>query len=252
VGKKSLKLLEGLLFKERNCTREELNTVFKREGIRTDENRMSHLLLLAELNGLICSGPLRGNKITYSLLPERVAEKKIFNREESLGNLAFRYFSSHYPATIKDFSWWSGLSVTDARRGLESVKKEFYQEKADQEEYWLPNSFSAPDSSDPVLALLPAYDEFLISYRDRKAALSLMEQKGVVSSNGMFWPTIVRDGQVVGLWKKSLKNQTMLIEAELIQEIDHNEQLLKREIKKFGLYNGKKADLVIQYTTNRI
>lgn len=244
VVQKSLKLFEGILLKERNCAREELSEVLKREKIRTDENRMSHLLLLAELNGLICSGPLKGKKITYSLLPERVPEKKIFNREESLGNLAFRYFSSHYPATIKDFSWWSGLSLTDAKKGLESVKKQFYAETTDQEEYWLPESFSVPESSDPVLALLPAYDEFLISYRDRKAALSLIEQKRVVSSNGMFWPTIVWDGQVVGLWKKSLKKEVMFIEAELVQKIEPEEQLLKRKIEELGLFNGKKADLV--------
>lgn len=250
VVSKSLNLFEGLLLKEKNCTRDELALELKKAKIRTDENRMSHLLLLAELNGLICSGPMRGNKITYTLLSERVPEKKTFNREDSLAKLAFRYFSSHYPATIKDFSWWSGLSLTDAKKGLESIKKEFYAKKIDQEEYWLPNSFSAPESSDSVIILLPAYDEFLISYRDRKAALSLLEQKRVVSSNGMFWPTIVWDGQVVGLWKKSLKKQTMLIEAELIQEIDHNEQLLKRGIEEFGLFNGKKADLVISYISN--
>ena len=125
VISQSMKLFEEILFDEKNCTRDELTLELKNAKIRTDENRMSHLLLLAELNGLICSGPLKGNKITYTLLSERVTEKKTFTREEALANLALRYFSSHYPATIKDFSWWSGLSLTDARKGLGMGQKRF-------------------------------------------------------------------------------------------------------------------------------
>ena len=118
----------------------------------------------------------------------------------------------------------------------------------DQEEYWLPNSFSSVESLDPVIVLLPAYDEFLISYRNRKAALSLMEQKKVVSSNGIFWPAILCDGQVIGLWRKSSKNQVMVIKADLIQKTDYAETLLKEEISRFGLFLGKKVDLTIRYS----
>ncbi len=246
IVRKSLKLIEKVLYKENNKTREELNSVLNKEKIRTDENRLSHILLLAELEGVICSGAVRGNKITYSLLSERVSEKITFTREESLAELACRYFSSHYPATLSDYSWWSGLSLSDARKGLELVRDDFHFENIDQEKYWLPNSFSAVESLDPTVVLLPAYDEFLISYRNRKAALSLMDQKRVVSTNGIFWPTIVNNGQVTGLWKKSTRNNTVLVEADLIQQDEHTERLIAEEIKHLSLFWDKPADLIIR------
>jgi len=242
-----MKLFEELLFKEKNCTRDELALELKKAKIRTDENRMSHLLLHAELNGLICSGPLKGNKISYSLLSERVREKKTYNREESLANLTRRYFSSHYPATISDFCWWAGASLKDARNGLQSIRNDFHSEKIDKEEYWLPNLLSDVGSGDPFVALLPAYDEFLISYKSRKASLSLMDGKRVVSVNGIFKPTVTLNGQVVGLWRKSDKNKVMVIEADLVQKTDHIEQLLEDKFTKYGLFLGKKVDLQIRY-----
>jgi hypothetical protein len=234
---KSLKIIEGILYHQKNCTREELNHEFNKEKIRTDENRLSHLLLTAELEKLICSGPVRGNKITWSLLDERVPQKKTYTREESLAKLAKRYFSSHYPATIKDFSRWSGLSLKDSGRGLESEKDKFRSEQTGLETYWVPASLNFTDNQYIyAVFLLPAYDEFLIGYQSRIAALSLIEQKKVVSSNGIFWPTIIMNGQVVGIWKKSIKNQRMMFVGELLQKDKRIIVMIEEKIRRLSKF----------------
>ena len=103
-------------------TRQELKEVLADTGIVTDVQKLGHVISRAELDGLICSGPKRGKQFTYALLDERVPEFRNLNREESLSELARRYFASHGPAQVQDFSWWSGLADKDAKAALDLVK----------------------------------------------------------------------------------------------------------------------------------
>jgi hypothetical protein len=218
VIKKSNSIIEKSLSGGLTCTREELGKEFIKARIKTDDNRLSHLLLLAELDGIICSGPIQNGKHTYSLLPYRVQRKNVLTRDESLAELAKRYFTSHCPATIQDFAWWSGLSRKDALRAVESVKQIFITETVDSGKYFLPDRFQADGHKQTSVYLLPAYDEFLISYRDRSASLSLTDNKKTVSVNGIFYPVIVVNGQVTGLWKRSVKNNRAIIELNLFHK----------------------------------
>ncbi|MBT34262.1 MAG: hypothetical protein CMO01_31745, partial [Thalassobius sp.] len=112
-----VKNLEG----GKHLTREEIIVELQNAGINTSENRASHLFMCAELEGIICSGKMNGKKQTYALLPERVPQKNLLIQEEALATLAKKYFASHGPATLKDFIWWSGLKVRDAKKALELI-----------------------------------------------------------------------------------------------------------------------------------
>ncbi|MCX6273126.1 MAG: winged helix DNA-binding domain-containing protein [Bacteroidetes bacterium] len=198
-------------------TGEELSKEFAKADIVTDGNRLYHLLLYAELNGLICSGPVKDKKQTYALLRERVPLRKVYTRDESLAELAKRYFSSHGPATIPDFAWWSGLSVKDAGMALEFVKAYFVSETIDSKKYWFAALSPGVNHRKTTIHLLPAFDEFLISYKDRSASLTMTDNKKIISDNGIFRPAIVINGQVSGLWKCSGKNKNRMIEINYLQ-----------------------------------
>ena len=192
-------------------TREELVTLFANAGIRTDENRFSHLMVCAELDAIVCSGPMKNGKQTYALLQERVPTVRRLSREESLAELAKRYFTSHGPATAKDFAWWSGLSSADIRKAIESNRGYLDSETVGNERYWFKGSHSTPVLNKNSVLLLPAYDEFLIAYSDRSASLARTDHKMTVSNNGIFRPVIVVNGQVAGLWKRmKTKNKVVL------------------------------------------
>lgn len=196
--------------------------------------------MLAELDGIICSGIIKGNKLTYTLLSERVPNKKTLTREESLAELAKRYFSSHGPATLHDFAWWSGLSLTDSRKALEFVKNGFISETIGAEKYWLNDSFSINNFNKTSVHLLAAYDEFLISYRDRSASLSLTHNKKTVSDNGIFRPVVVINGLVSGLWKRILKKDKVVIHVDLFQPQNKTVAgLINEKIYKYGLFLNK-------------
>ncbi len=124
VIKKSNKILREALTGNNHMTREELIGLLNKAKIKTDKNRASHLLAEAELSGIICSGISIGNKQTYALLEERVPQNKPLNKEEALKRLAQKYFMSRGPATLKDFSWWSGQAITQVRTALEILEQE--------------------------------------------------------------------------------------------------------------------------------
>jgi hypothetical protein len=204
IFKKSNKIIETALKNEGHLTRDELVSILKKAKMPVDNPRGGHLFLRAELDALICSGPLRAKKNTYALFYERIPAQKNIGRDEALARLAKKYFTSHCPATIHDFAWWSGLTASDARNAIEMMKPETISEKIGSEIYWLHRSFSGSLQKKDSVYLLPAFDEFLISYADRAASLSSQHYSKALTQNGIFKPVIVINGKVSGLWKKSL------------------------------------------------
>lgn len=246
VLKKSNKIIQKVLDEKKFGTRKELVTQLNKAKIPTDENRASHIFLNAELNKIICSGKMKGKENTYALLSERVNEPKSFNKQNALAMLATKYFKSHSPATLRDFVWWSGLNITDAKSGLEMIKKDLFSEKINEEEYWLYNSFSISKKIKDSVFLLPAFDEFLISYKDRSASIINEHASKAFSKNGIFWPTIVVNGKVAGTWKRQIQKEKVLITIDLFDLKNKlNKDLLKKESDKFGFFLNKKTEIFI-------
>lgn len=247
VCSKSNKVIEKSLTRQKQLTREEIKAEIEKAGIDTGSNRLSHLLFRAELEEIICSGKVIGNKQTYALLSERVPNKKIFIKEETLGLLAKKYFTSHSPATIKDFIWWSGLSVTDAKAGLETVKSDLFSETINSETYWFHNNSKDINQLNNSTFLLPAFDEFLISYRDRSAALLVGQNKNTISSNGIFRPVIVINGKVRGIWKRIIKKDKVIIEFELFDRLNSNQKKsIERSAHKYTGFLEKKIEFIFK------
>jgi hypothetical protein len=207
---KSGKIFKKVLRDNNHCTREELIHAMAKSGILVDENRSYHIFLRAEIDGIICSGKLKDGKSTYALLGERVPEgKNRLKRDEALKELGHRYFTSRGPATIEDFTWWSGLTLKDTRLALELNKRDLVSEVVNNRTYWLNENTLAENNDGKRLYLLPAFDEYIIGYSDRSAVLTQTVNKKVVSNNGIFYPTVIQDGLVTGTWKRSKKNNTV-------------------------------------------
>lgn len=219
-----------------HLTRETLIKALEKAKIGTGYNRASHLFFRAELAGIMCSGSMIGGKPTYALLTERVPKTKTLKRDEALAQLAKRYFTSHGPATLQDFSWWSGLSVADSKNALEMVKSNFVSETIDKQTYWVTNSFTIPNPNKDLVNLLPAFDEFIISYKDRTASLPHENHIKAVSNNGIFRPVIVINGQVIGIWKRAIIKNNVVLETTYFQPI--NKAMHKFVEEAFMAYAG--------------
>jgi len=241
---KSNSLLEKILANGQSMNREALILEFNQIHIRTDENRLSHIMFRAELDGIVCSGPLKGNKPTYALLADRVPGRNVFTRDEALAALADRYFKSHGPATLRDFVWWSGLPVRDARKALEMIRTGLISETIGPDTYWLPRSFSASCPGRSSIHLLPSFDEFLIGYTNRRAAISTVDHQKAISINGIFRPVMLVNGQVAGLWKRNFLKNTVKIETQHFQILDNGTKMgIEKAATRYGLFLDKKAEL---------
>lgn len=238
------RVIEIALHERPSLTREEIVTELNKVGIATDENRASHILGFAELDQLLCSGPIVKGKPTFALLDARVLKKKTFTREEALGCLASTYFSSHGPATLQDFTWWSGLPVSEARRALEIVKSNFISETVNGLTFWSSGFEIFPAVAEPGAYLLPAYDELIISYADRQAMLPLGFQDRSISSNGVFKPVILIDGLATGVWKRTFTKDRVIVEIEFFDKRDEGTlSQLDAAVGHYGHFLGKIVDI---------
>jgi hypothetical protein len=201
----------------------------------------------AEIDGIICSGAISGKKQTYALLAERVPGKQTFTKNEALTLLAKKYFTSHGPATLADFVWWSGLPVTDARKAIEMNKTTLISETIGNDTYWLSDSINISTTSPESVYLLPAFDEYLISYKNRSAAITIDHHSKAISNNGIFRPIIVVNGQISGLWKRTIKKDKTLIELDHFRP--HNKKeigLIEKAVESFGHFSGMKTEVKFQ------
>jgi hypothetical protein len=198
---------------DRQLTRPEMMTLLENAGISTENGRGYHILYYAALTGLICFGPMQDKQQTFALLDEWAPGARELPREEALAELAGRYFASHGPATLRDFTWWTGLAASDARAGLDAARKGLAAITAGGKEYWM--AAGAPDGAahdSETAHLLPGFDEYLLGYTERSAVLANEHaQKIVPGWNGVFRPILVIAGQVCGTWQRSIKKNSLEI-----------------------------------------
>jgi hypothetical protein len=221
-------IIEKILANGNHLTREEIMAKIAESGIMVSPQRASHLMMFAELEGIACNGIMKDKQHTYSLLSEKTFKKKlVFSREEALATLAERFFVSHGPATLQDFYWWSGLTMGDVRKSLESIKGDLISEIFDNQTYWFsPNTKFAEKES---IYFLPSFDEFMVSYKDRSASIEAHLKAQAITSNGIFKPIIVVNGKVIGIWKRTVKKDKLLIEPQFFypDKILRKEEMMK-------------------------
>jgi hypothetical protein len=199
----------------RIVTREEMYEALEAVGISVAGQRGYHLLVRTAMEGLICFGPHSGKQPTFVLFAEWLPDAKRIDEEAALAELARRYFTSHGPATIQDMCWWSGLTAAEVKAGVEGAKANLVQAMVDGKTYWMASDArdqATSAASAPAIHLLPGFDEYLLGYRDRAAALGLDHAPIICpGGNGMFASTIVREGRVVGTWKRTVKKRSVSV-----------------------------------------
>lgn len=230
------KALEG----GKQLTRDEVRVVLQKAKIDTSELRFIHLLEHAELDRIICSGAKVDRQFTYALFNERTSAKTM-EREEALAELTKRFFVSRGPATVYDFSWWSGLSVADAKKGIESIKRNFKKEVIDGKEYYFKDPGILKKEISSGTYLLPNYDEYVVSYKDRTEAID-KKHLAIISKqrNAVFSNSILINGMIEGTWKRTIRNNSVTIETKTFSKLNKkNLDAIIRAAKDYCKFLGK-------------
>jgi hypothetical protein len=212
VFRKSSAVFEKALAGGQCLTRTELRARLERSGITVGTGqRLGHLVMQSELDAVLCSGPRRGKQFTYALLDERAPSTPTFSRDEALLELTRRYFATRSPATARDFAWWSGLTVSDSKRGIELGIGDLEPLTIGDQQYWRAADCRLPRPS-PSAHLLPNYDEYFIGFRDRRAiARRIGNPWPVLGASALVPHVIVVDGELVGTWKRTIEKDKVIV-----------------------------------------
>ena len=187
-------------------------------GLLSDDKLLNPLLLRAEIEGLLCSGEMQGKEATWALLSERVPTTTVIPLNEALKRLAQKYFRSHSPASLEDFTWWSGLPKMQCKKAIEGIASELEEVLVESTPMYLyRNNFEVTDYA-KTMHLLPPYDEYLIGYKSRWVALDKKHEAKAHNKFGIFKPVILHEGRVIGNWKASIDKQATNLTTDLFTE----------------------------------
>jgi len=212
------RLLVDALQGGKRLSRSAMYAVLETAGISTAGQRGIHILWRLAQDGVICYAAREGKQQTFALLEEWAPKAKTLEHDKALAELARRYFASHGPATLQDFAWWSGLTASEARVGLEMIKPELARAVIDGRTYWLSSPVAGAGDASHTAHLLPPYDEYTVAYKDRSAVLDSPHALRA-GYGGVLNPTVVVDGKVVGTWKRALKKNAVVVTPSYFAKI---------------------------------
>jgi hypothetical protein len=232
VAARSQALFTAALTGGRHMTRTELGEVLSAGRISPDGQRLPHLLMRAELDAVIGSGPRRGKQFTYALLEERAPKARVLDRDEAVAELTLRYFRGHGPAQLQDFVWWSGLKMADARAGIATAGKALEHRAMAGKDYWFDSGAVLPRKVDTIAHLLPNYDEYTVAYRDRAEILhadlpfdpAVFTRAGIPGATSISFGSILSNvvtigGKVRGSWRRTITRDGVRIEARMLDRL---------------------------------
>jgi len=221
--------------------RDRLLALWEQGGIPTTGQRAYHLLWNLGHTALLVFGPVDGAQRIFALLDEWVRFPRRLSGDEALAELAGRYFTSHGPATVRDFAWWAAITLGDARTAVAAATGLVKREFNGTTHYLAEGIEPAPPGSNA----LPGFDEYLLGYRDRAGALAAEFANRIVpGNNGIFLPTIIVDGQVVSTWKRRESAKKIAIDAIPFGALTAKAETgFARSMKRYGEFIGKPVEI---------
>jgi hypothetical protein len=241
---RSRKTIAAALKDRRYLTRGELSEALHKSGISVSGSPLAAVVVHAEITGVICSGPRREKQFTYALFDERVPQNRAVLREDALGELAWRYFSSHGPASIRDYVWWSGLTTREASAGIEMNRSRFASFSYNGHAYWsAARQRRRSTRAQPAALLLPNYDEYVIAYKDRSAIMD-RARSARIAVQEEFAHGLFIDGRLTGNWRRRTAAAGVSIALRPHRRLTRAEMdAVAAEAERYGKFAGVAVSL---------
>jgi Winged helix DNA-binding domain len=227
-----------------HLTRKEIVAALNRSKISGTGQRFGHIMLRAELDGVVCSGIARGKQQTYALLDERAPTAKELGRDEALAELGRRYFLTRGPATLKDFSWWSSLKMADCRAAVEMLGRKLDNRVVDDRTYWFERGTGPPKLIKGQIDLVQVYDEAVVSYTVSRDALTAPGPERIPREIMFFWHPILLDGQILGHWRRRNERKAVAVEMFLYEKLSKDRTgALTEAVRRFEGFVGQPIEV---------
>jgi hypothetical protein len=234
MTRNSKRVIQAALSGGNHLTRSEIGQALAASGIEANGGRLAHLLMRAELDGLVASGVMRGKQQTYALISERAPDRVQLSRDEALRELTLRYFTAHGPATVKDFAWWASLTATDIKRGLGLAGETLTSEQIGGLTYWSAAGESACREPSPSAHVLQAYDEYIVAYTQSRFVTNVARLPVNPPGRNVLIHPVVLDSQVIGYWRRQVTRDGLI--ARPVLSIEPRPAHLRAVDKAFAEY----------------
>jgi len=250
VAARAVDVLAGALAGGQRLTRAQCLAALADAGIDCTGQRGYHLLWYASQRGVTCIAPHLGNEQTFVLLDEWAPDPHRPERDEALAMIAVRYFRSHGPTTRQDFAGWTGLTAADAKKGIATAGTDLTTVEVDGKDMILDPALldahragSVAVDEDDLLAL-PGFDEYLLGFKDRSLMLAAGHKQAIIpGGNGVFQPTIVRGGRVIGTWKRSVaRNRTVVTILPLVTISASDRNRIEKALQPYARFTGQPVE----------
>ncbi|MBO4820175.1 MAG: AlkZ family DNA glycosylase [Prevotella sp.] len=206
-----------------SATKQDFVKALEKKGMQMDDHRLSYHVRMAEMTGILCSGELLPTKATYALTADKVKRSTRMDKEEALVRITRKYFQSRQPATLEDFVWWSGLNISDCRRGIALLGDTIHLEKWHGRDFYMTDACRTRGFRRGKFLLIPPYDEYLISYKSRDVVLPLEHRHRAHNNSGIFQPIVAHDGNICGNWAPFKKDCQVQFFYDEFEKEDANE-----------------------------
>jgi Winged helix DNA-binding domain len=228
-----------------HLTRREIGALLAEEGIEVSSTRVSYIMSVAELEGVVCSGARKGKQQTYALLDELAPRTPPSDRDDSLVRLIVRYFTGHGPATIKDLRWWANLTIADIRRGIEAAGDQIQQATFEGTTYFFTERERVRPTRTVKAHLLQPYDEYIVGYTESRYVFDTSGRaRPLWIAVERFDGFVVIGSQVAGRWRRTVDKERVLVRVALNRSVTADESdALEREVSAYGKFLRMAATL---------
>ena len=242
------KLIVSALEGENRLTRKEIASVLDDARFDRSGQRLPYILSHCELEAVIGSGGLDGKQQTYALIDERVPAGGRFDRDDSLVELVRRYLTSHGPSSVKDMSWWSGLTMTDLRGALGNLGDEVGSESVDGIVLWSISSNVSPPAASGA-HLLQTYDELVVGYTESRFLGDPGAERARAAYGDRTYPSggLLLNGRIGGHWRRTLERDSVRVEVHLYEDpTSATSRAVRSAATKLGRFLGRPVELDVQ------
>lgn len=240
---KALPLISSMLKRGGPLTRAEIAQRLQEKGIRTAGQAIAHLVWLAAAQGAICYGPDRDGERCFVLVEDWLRKSKSRERDAALTELAVRHLRSHGPAAPGDLGFWSGIRTGDANLAWRAIADRLVEVETTRGKRWVLRSKQNPAPTG-IVRLLPAFDEYLLGWKDRDLAVLAGHRAKINRGGGWLHPVVFVDGQLVATWKLKRAPRVSTVAIEPFTQLT---QAVKRgvvaEAKDLAAFLGAPVEL---------
>ncbi|MEY2847974.1 MAG: hypothetical protein RI885_639 [Actinomycetota bacterium] len=230
----------------RRMTRDEFARTMESAGIGMTGQRAPHVIGHLARRQIVVWGPSATKQQSLVLFDEWAPPSlPPPSRDESLGLFAAGYLRGRGPASVRDFAWWSGLTLADARAGFAGLGDRLEAVEVEGSEYWMLAASALPTAPLEGVHLLAGFDEYLLGYRDRSHPLAGAYLERVVpGANGIFFAIIVCDGRIVGTWRREIAREAVTVTIDPFEPLTRAQlEGVELEVARFGRFHGLPAQM---------